>query len=120
MALMRCVSHVRKKLVYSVPSVTSSVSVRHESISWSLVPGQSLGHTDPPPRDPCTVSLGAGVLSIQSVSVDDKCVERRIAGQPDLLERPVLHEHPLQVGFAALLVQISDVKPVAVIVGSGS
>ena len=48
-------------------------------------------------------------LSIQSVSVDDKCVEWRVARKPNLLERPVLHEHSLQVGFAALLVQISKI-----------
>ena len=34
-------------------------------------------------------------LGIQSASVDNKCIEWRVACQPNLLQWPVLHKHPL-------------------------
>ena len=61
---------------------------------------------------PSAVSLRARVLSVQSVSVDDKCIEGGVAGQPDLLQGPVLHKHALQVSLPTLLVQICKMENV--------
>ncbi len=48
-------------------------------------------------------------LCVKSVSEDDECVDGRVAGQPDLLERPVLHEHLLQVLLPRLLRQVYNI-----------
>ena len=84
-----------------------------------------MGDPDSPPRNPGSVSPRTGVLAgekhyslslawlgpqtylgVQSVSEDNKGIEGSVAGQPDLLERAVLHEDSLQVRLPALLVQV--------------
>ena len=50
--------------------------------------------------------LNSTDLGVEPVPVDDEGVEGRVAGEPDLLEGPVLHEHLLQVTLSSVLVQI--------------
>ena len=106
---------------YSGRCDVTSVSVRHEPVPRSLVARQSVAHAHSPAGDPGAVRARARVLpgnserhlqqaghylGVQSVPEHHEGVEWGVAGQPDLLERAVLHEDSLQVSLPTLLVQI--------------
>ena len=52
-------------------------------------------HPDFPPRYPLPVGALAGRLRVLPAAVHNKRVERRVAGQPDLLQWAELHEDSL-------------------------
>jgi len=76
-----------------------------------------VGDTDPASTQVRAVRVFTRVLSVKPISVDDEGVEGRVAGQPDLLQGTESHEDALKVFLSSVLVQICNMKSVALWVG---